>query len=146
VATAVAPGNIFDFDATRFLFSVQEDIVLAANPILAPWPYGRPEPKLLDRQTGHVTSSRGLFSTWIDGALDNMNRNFIASGLLGDTGCLLLSGSLSVVEPMFFGWDGTVANYSLLNLSTIQSGRNDNHWSPEIQWKRGCQTGPAGYH
>lgn len=130
VETAIAPGAILDFDSERFLFTSQADILLNGTPLLplgafSPVLFGRPEPKIQNRQTGDVTSSRSLFSTWIDGPLDNMNRNFIASGLLGDSGCLLLSGDLSVVEPVFFGWDGSVANYSLLNLSTMTLGRTN---------------------
>ena len=119
VTVAVAPGNIFDFDATRFLFSVQEDIVLAANPFPISWPYGRPEPRIQDRQSGHVTSSRSLLSNWIDGHMeDPVHPSFIASGLLGHTGSLLWTGSRSIHETVFIGWNGGVANYSMMELTT----------------------------
>lgn len=122
--TAQAPGSIFDFDSARFLYSVEADINFTPNPTFpAPWPYGRPEPRILARQSGQVTSSRSLFESWIEGSLDTTQPSFIDSGLLGDTGCLLWSGNLFPnIEPMIFGWNGSEANYSLINLSTVTFG------------------------
>lgn len=120
---AQAPGSIFDFDAARFLYSVEADINFTPSPLFpAPWPYGRPEPRILNRQSGQVTSSRPLFELWIEGSLETIRPSFIDSGLLGDTGCLLWTGNLAYVEPVFIGWDGSAANYSLLNLSTMTLG------------------------
>ncbi len=115
---AAAPGALFDFDATRFLYSVQEEFVLSADPVFQAWPYGRPEPRIQLRETGDVYSGRPEFDSWIDGLLNTLNPAYIASGRLGSEGALLWTGNLSgtPTEPLLLGWDGTLPNFSFMDL------------------------------
>lgn len=114
--TIVAPGTLFDFDHERLLYGFQKSII-GPNVIPA---FGRPEPRILDRQSGREISSRTLLGEFIDGPIDaSLHPVFISSGELVPKGALLWTSSILAQQatPLLLGWAETNASYLFQKLS-----------------------------
>jgi hypothetical protein len=136
VETAVAPGAIFDFTSDRFLYSSEADIVLTALVLVVPLPelaYGKPEPRIIHRLNGSISTSGQYFPDYL-GRLSTFSPNYFVSGSLASTGALLVGASIFPPVTLFSWPEAAPINYGLVSGGTngVSVAGNTAAWIPML--------------
>lgn len=109
VESAVAPASILDFSSERILYAFEPDLILENLPIPFIFEYSKPEPRILNRLTGNISTAKEHLPSRFFGPRTTIAPDYFVSGFLGSTGALLKTAqdSGAPIPTELFDWPET---------------------------------------